>query len=64
MKQEELRELSQKILKGAQQGVNNAIEEHRRMGRSIVIMRDGKIVEIPPEEIEPREIVPVQKFKG
>jgi|WetSurSiteA1Bulk_404760.scaffolds.fasta_scaffold501439_2 hypothetical protein len=29
-----------------------AIAEHKRMGRSIVVWRDGKVVKIPPEEIE------------
>lgn len=32
-------------------GVQRALAEHKRMGRSIVVERDGKIVEIPPEEI-------------
>ena len=31
--------------------VAKAIEEHRRAGRSIIVWRDGKIVEIPAEEI-------------
>jgi predicted ABC-type ATPase len=33
--------------------VAEAIEEHRRMRRSIFIWRDGKVVEIPPDEIKP-----------
>lgn len=33
--------------------VAKAIEEHRLAGRSIVVSRDGQIVEIPPEEITP-----------
>lgn len=32
-------------------GVQRALAEHKRMGRSIVVERDGQIVEIPPEEI-------------
>jgi hypothetical protein len=31
--------------------VADAIAEHKRMGRSIVVWRDGKVVTIPPEEI-------------
>ncbi|MGH2586477.1 MAG: hypothetical protein ACRDJE_16300 [Dehalococcoidia bacterium] len=31
--------------------VRQAIEEHERAGNPISIWRDGKIVEIPPEEI-------------
>jgi hypothetical protein len=33
------------------EAVADAIAEHKRMGRSIVIWRDGKVVKIPPEEI-------------
>lgn len=37
-----------------QAAVADAIEEHRRMGRSIVVWRDGKVVTIPAEEIPAR----------
>lgn len=33
------------------EGVQRALAEHKRLGRSIVMSRDGQIVEIPPEEI-------------
>ena len=33
-------------------GVQRALAEHKRMGHSIVVSRDGQIVEIPPEEIQ------------
>jgi len=33
------------------EGVQRALAEHKRMGRSIVVERDGQIVEIPPEDI-------------
>jgi hypothetical protein len=33
------------------EAVADAIAEHKRMGRSIVVWRDGKVVKIPPEEI-------------
>jgi len=36
--------------------VANAMEEHRRVGRSIVVWRDGQVVTIPPEEIPVRPI--------
>jgi len=32
-------------------GVANALAEHKRAGRSVVVMKDGAIVELPPEEI-------------
>lgn len=31
--------------------VQQAIRYHKLMGQSIVVWRDGKVVEIPPEEI-------------
>ncbi len=39
-----------------QEAVADAIETHRRMGRSIVVWRDGKVVHIRPEEIAPRAL--------
>ena len=39
--------------KGFRLAVAEAIEEHRRMRRSIFIWREGKVVEIPPDEIKP-----------
>ena len=33
------------------EGVQRALAEHKRLGQSIVVERDGQIVEIPPEEI-------------
>jgi hypothetical protein len=33
------------------EAVADAIAEHKRMGHSIVVWRDGKVVKIPPEEI-------------
>ena len=39
--------------KGFRLAVAEAIEEHRRMRRSIFIWRNGKVVEIPPDEIKP-----------
>jgi len=34
------------------EGVQRALAEHKRLGQSIVVSRDGQIVEIPAEEIE------------
>lgn len=44
-------EIQAAIAEGMRVGVQRALAEHKRMGRSIVVERDGKIVEIPPEEI-------------
>ena len=32
-------------------GVGEAILRHKKLGNSIVIWRDGRVVELPPEEI-------------
>ncbi len=37
------------------QAIAVALEEHRRMGRSIVVWRDGKVVTILPSEIPQRK---------
>jgi hypothetical protein len=44
-------EFERKVDAGIKVAIAEAIEEHRRMGRSISIWRDGKVVTIPPEEI-------------
>jgi uncharacterized protein (DUF2249 family) len=36
--------------------IANAIERHRRLGESISILRDGKIVTLTADEIPPRDI--------
>ena len=38
--------------------VRKAVETHRRLGQSIVVMRDGKITWLSPEEIAPLKIEP------
>lgn len=48
-------EIQAAVAKGMYVGVQRALAEHKRMGRSIVVERDGKIVEIPPEEIDVAE---------
>jgi len=40
---------------GVRRGVAKALYEHKKNGRSIHIWRDGKVVEIPPEEINYNE---------
>lgn len=43
------RPLIQKALRGA---VQDALRVHKLLGHPIVIWRDGKVVVVPPEEIE------------
>jgi len=37
---------------GVRRGVSKALERHKKLGQSVVIWRDGKVVKVPPEEIE------------
>ncbi|HCX90557.1 MAG: hypothetical protein COW04_06310 [Deltaproteobacteria bacterium CG12_big_fil_rev_8_21_14_0_65_43_10] len=41
--------------KALKEAVAEAIVEHKRKGIPIVVWRDGKVVEIAPEQIEVRE---------
>jgi len=50
MTQQAREELLQKIDAGVKAGAALALEEHYRMGRSIVVWRDGKVVTLRPEE--------------
>lgn len=45
-------ELSRRIDYGVKAGVRDALIEHKRLGKSIVIEKDGDIIEIPADEIE------------
>jgi hypothetical protein len=51
-------ELDLKIDAGIKQAISEALEEHRRMGRAIVVWKDGKVVTIPPSEIPTRNEEP------
>ena len=53
MTEQELLTQQDKILKGVQQAVAQAIERHRRLGQSIAVMRDDQVVILTAEEIEP-----------
>jgi hypothetical protein len=50
MSQDELETIWEKVDRGAKKGVALALEEHYRMGRSIAVWRDGKVVLLKPEE--------------
>lgn len=45
------REIQDKIHQGVTEGVRKAVAEHKRAGRSIHVWRDGKVVEILPQDI-------------
>jgi hypothetical protein len=44
------------IIQTAQEAVLDAIETHRRMGRSIVVMEDGQIKHIKAKDLKPRAL--------
>ncbi len=53
MTEQELLTQQDKILKGVQDAVAQAIERHRRLGQSIAVMQDDQVVILTAEEIEP-----------
>ncbi|MBP9729284.1 MAG: hypothetical protein KBD23_03995 [Gammaproteobacteria bacterium] len=44
-------DLAARIDYGVKTGVREAVLRHKREGRSIFVEKNGKIIEIPPEEI-------------
>lgn len=44
------------IIETAKEAVADAIETHRRMGRSIVVSENGVIKRIRPQDIKPRAL--------
>ncbi|MDQ2799404.1 MAG: hypothetical protein M3Y13_07150 [Armatimonadota bacterium] len=49
-----------RIDRALQRSVREALLEHKRLGQEIVVWCDGKVVIVPPEEIE----IPEQKSTG
>lgn len=45
-------DISERMLLGIQLGAIRALTEHKKAGQCIAIWRDGKVVVVPPEEIE------------
>jgi len=52
----EFEELQAKAIEAAREGVLDAIETHRRMGRSIVVWEDGQIKHIKAKDLKPRPL--------
>lgn len=47
-----------RVQEAMREAVQNAVRTHKLLGHPIIIWKDGKVVEVPPEEIvleEPRE---------
>jgi transcriptional antiterminator Rof (Rho-off) len=53
MTTEEMDVLYQKIAEGSKVAVAEAIERHRRLGESIAIRQDGKVVILKADQIPP-----------
>ncbi len=46
------KEILEKIDFGVRRGAARALAKHKKAGQSIAIWKDGKVVLVPPEEIE------------
>jgi hypothetical protein len=44
-------DLHKAIDRGIRKGVARALQRHKERGESIYVWRDGKVVEIPPDQI-------------
>ncbi len=51
--EDDARILREKIDIGFKEGVAMALEEHRRMGRKVVMWQDGKVVHVDPPPMDP-----------
>lgn len=50
--------LAARIDYGVKAGVRDALIEHKKANRPIVVLKDGKVVRIPPDEIVIPELPP------
>ncbi len=53
MNEQPLSELHQKIDAGVKLAIAEAIEKHRKLGQSISIWQDGKVVTLTADQIPP-----------
>ncbi|MGB7412649.1 MAG: hypothetical protein WA902_00435 [Thermosynechococcaceae cyanobacterium] len=51
MTEQEMEILHQKIDHGVKVAIAKALDRHRRLGESIAVWRDGKVVTLPPDQI-------------
>lgn len=56
MSDTQLQELQQRAIEAGREAVLDAIEAHRRMGRSIVVWEEGRIKHITPQDLKPRAL--------
>lgn len=53
MSEQEKKDWLSRIHKGVTLAITEAVEEHRLLGRSISIWKDGKVIWLPAGEITP-----------
>jgi hypothetical protein len=51
MTEDEMRVIHQKIAEGARVAVAEALERHRKLGESIAVWKDGKVVVLSADQI-------------
>lgn len=51
MANDDIKDRREKILKGVQEGISQALERHRRLGESIAVWQDGKVVILEADQI-------------
>ena len=56
MSDSELQELQERAIEAGREAVLDAIETHRRMGRSIVVWEDGQVQHIKARDLKPRPL--------
>ena len=62
MNEQSLTELYQKIDAGVKLAIAEAIEKHRKLGQSISIWQDGKVVTLTADQIPPLELEKSQEL--
>jgi hypothetical protein len=58
MTTEEMDSLYQKIAEGGKVAIAEALERHRKLGESIAVWKDGKVVVLSAEQIPQRDEMP------
>ena len=49
-------DIQERIKKAVPEAIAKALKRHKQAGQSIVVWRDGRVVEIPPEKIRGDQI--------
>lgn len=58
MLEDDIRIRRQTIRQGVKEAITQAIERHRRLGQSIAVWQDGKVVILEAEQIPPLQPQP------